>query len=90
MVNADPPAASSPAIVAAIEQACATLHLPAQKMVSRAYHDTLFLARICPVAMIFLPSRGGVSHRPDEYSSPEHITQGVHVLALTLATLAMT
>ena len=89
-VNADPPATSSPGIVAAIEEACATLHLPAQKMVSRAYHDSLFMARICPVAMIFIPSRAGVSHRPDEYSTPEHITQGVNVLALTLAKLALT
>jgi N-carbamoyl-L-amino-acid hydrolase len=88
-VNADPPATSSPAILTAIEQACATLRLPAQTMVSRAYHDSLFMARICPIAMIFIPSRAGVSHRPDEYSTPEHIAQGVHVLALTLAKLAL-
>jgi acetylornithine deacetylase/succinyl-diaminopimelate desuccinylase-like protein len=38
--------------------------------------------------MLFIPSRGGVSHRPDEYSSPEWIGSGVHVLARTLARLA--
>ena len=89
-VNADDPATSSPTILEAIEQACAILNLPARKMVSRAYHDTLFMARICTVAMIFIPSRAGVSHRPDEYSTPEHIAQGVHVLALTLAKLSST
>ncbi len=38
--------------------------------------------------MIFIPCRGGVSHRPDEYSSLEAIARGVEVLALTLAGLA--
>ncbi len=59
-------------------------------MVSRAYHDSLFMARIAPVAMLFIPCRGGVSHRPDEYASPEWIGSGVHVLARTLATLQLT
>ena len=39
---------------------------------------------IAPVAMLFIPCRGGVSHRPDEYASPEWIGGGVHVLARTL------
>jgi N-carbamoyl-L-amino-acid hydrolase len=38
--------------------------------------------------MVFIPCRGGVSHRPDEYASPEAIRAGVEVLARTLATLA--
>ena len=40
------------------------------------------------MAMLFIPCRGGVSHRPDEYASPEWIGGGVHVLARTLARLA--
>ncbi len=56
-----------------------------KKMVSRAYHDSLFMARIAPIAMLFIPCRGGVSHRPDEYASPEWIGSGVHVLSRTLA-----
>ena len=59
-------------------------------MVSRAYHDSLFMARLCPTGMIFIPCRDGVSHRPDEYSPPEAIRRGVEVLALTLAELAGT
>ena len=59
-------------------------------MISRAYHDSLFMARIAPTGMIFIPCRDGISHRPDEYSSPEAIARGVEVLALTLGQLART
>jgi N-carbamoyl-L-amino-acid hydrolase len=59
-----------------------------KKMAAHAYHDSSFMAVIAPVAMLFIPCRGGVSHRPDEYASPEWIAGGVHVLARTLARLA--
>ena len=88
LVNADAPATSSPKIVAAIEAACREAGLPFKKMVSRAYHDSLFMARICPIAMIFIPCRGGVSHRPDEYASISAIVNGTRILASALATLA--
>jgi ureidoglycolate amidohydrolase len=88
LINADPPATSNPDIVQAAEAAAAVAGLSSQRMVSRAYHDSLFVARFAPVAMIFIPCRGGVSHRPDEYSSPEWIRNGVEVLARTLARLA--
>ena len=88
VLNADPPATAGPGIVRAIQAACQALDLACKPMVSRAYHDSLFMARICPTGMIFIPCRGGVSHRPDEYSSPEAIGAGVAVLALTLAELA--
>jgi N-carbamoyl-L-amino-acid hydrolase len=88
MVNADPPATCDPAIVSAMEEAAKAAGKTSKRMVSRAYHDTLFMARIVPVAMLFIPCRGGVSHRPDEYASPEWIGSGIHVLARTLATLA--
>ncbi len=87
-LNADPPATCAEAIVSASQKAAQTLGLPYQNMVSRAYHDALFMARLCPTGMIFIPSKGGVSHRPDEYSSPEEIKRGVEILALTLAELA--
>jgi len=88
LVNADPPATCDATILAALEAAAVAADKGYKKMVSRAYHDSLFMARIAPVAMIFIPCRGGVSHRPDEYSSPEWIGSGVHVLARTLAALA--
>lgn len=87
-VNADLPAASSPKIVAATEDACEHLNLSHRQMVSRAYHDSLFMAQIAPVAMIFVPCRGGVSHRPDEFATVDSMAKGVAVLAETLRSLA--
>jgi N-carbamoyl-L-amino-acid hydrolase len=57
-------------------------------MVSRAYHDSLFMSGIAPAAMLFIPCRNGVSHRPDEYASPESIGRGAAVLAGALARLS--
>jgi N-carbamoyl-L-amino-acid hydrolase len=88
MLNSDPPASMDRSVIAAAEAACGQLGLPFKTMVSRAYHDSLFMAHAFPTGMIFIPCRGGVSHRPDEYSSPEEIRRGVEVLALTLANLA--
>jgi ureidoglycolate amidohydrolase len=87
-LNVDAPATCDAEAVRTITEVCGKLGLPVKKMISRAYHDSLFMAQICPTTMIFIPCRGGVSHRPDEYSSPEQIQRGVEVLALTLARLA--
>jgi N-carbamoyl-L-amino-acid hydrolase len=88
IVNADAPAQCAPEIVEALSQACAKHNLASMKMVSRAYHDSLFMSRIAPVAMLFIPCRKGYSHRPDEYAAPEDIVSGTLVLAETLASLA--
>jgi N-carbamoyl-L-amino-acid hydrolase len=88
LVNADPPATCDGEILAALEESAKGAGKSYKKMVSRAYHDSLFMARIAPVAMLFIPCRGGISHRPDEYASPQWIGSGVHVLARTLAQLA--
>jgi N-carbamoyl-L-amino-acid hydrolase len=89
LVNADPPAVCDPGILAAMEASANEAGRTYKTMISRAYHDSLFVARIAPVAMLFIPCRGGVSHRPDEYASPEWIAGGVEVLARTLARLAI-
>ena len=88
LVNADEPARCAPAIVEALSQSCTKHELAFIPMVSRAYHDSLFMSRIAPVAMLFIPCRNGYSHRPDEYASPDDIARGVLVLTETLATLA--
>jgi N-carbamoyl-L-amino-acid hydrolase len=86
VLNSDAPATCDPAIVDILQQACeAQTYLP---MVSRAYHDSLFLSRIAPVAMLFIPCKNGISHRPDEYSSIQDIANGTCVLARALAQLA--
>ncbi len=87
-LNADAPAVSDARILDAIAGACAAHGISSKRMVSRAYHDSLFMSRVSPMAMVFIPCRNGVSHRPDEYASPEDIARGVLVLAQTLAELA--
>jgi ureidoglycolate amidohydrolase len=88
VLNADAPAECDLEVVEILVQSCKKLQQTFQPMVSRAYHDSLFLSRIVPVAMLFIPCRNGYSHRPDEYASTEDIERGVAVLANALATLA--
>jgi acetylornithine deacetylase/succinyl-diaminopimelate desuccinylase-like protein len=86
-LSADPPATTASVVVEATRAACADLGIESLPMISRAYHDSLFMARIAPTGMIFIPCRNGISHRPDEYSSPAAIARGVEVLALVLGRL---
>jgi ureidoglycolate amidohydrolase len=88
MLNADVPAACAPEIVEVLSESCRKHQVKFLPMVSRAYHDSLFMSRIAPVAMLFIPCRNGYSHRPDEYASPEDIARGTLVLAETLAALS--
>ena len=57
-------------------------------MPSGAFHDAQFMVQLCPTGMIFVPSRGGVSHHPSEYSSPAQLAAGARVLARVLTDLA--
>ena len=74
--------------LAAIADACERRGLSYLRMISRAYHDALFMSQIAPTAMIFVPCRDGVSHRPDEFASPKAIGAGIDALAQTLARLS--
>ena len=64
------------------------------KVVSRlpsgAGHDAQMLARVCPTAMIFVPSANGISHNPSEYTSPEELEAGANVLLHAMIHLANT
>lgn len=84
-VNLDPPAICDAGLVDLTMKAAGKLKFSAKKMISRAYHDSLFMAQVCPTTMIFIPCLKGYSHRPDEYSSPEQIEKGVRLLAEILA-----
>lgn len=84
----DLPCASAPPIIAAITESCKKRNIPIHKMISGAYHDSLMIAEFAPVAMIFVPSRGGISHDPAEYTSIEEIAAGTEVLADTLLSLS--
>jgi N-carbamoyl-L-amino-acid hydrolase len=87
-LNSVPPAHASSVVVEAIRSACGVVQLKSLPLVSRAYHDSLFMARIAPTRMISIPCKDGISHRPDAYCEPEAIARGIEVLALTLALLA--
>ncbi len=87
-LNLDPPAICDAKLVETVVGVASKLNFSVKKMISRAYHDSLFMAQVCPTTMIFIPCFKGYSHRPDEFSSPEQIEKGVRVLAETFAELA--
>ncbi|XP_024046305.1 ureidoglycolate hydrolase isoform X2 [Citrus clementina] len=89
IVNQDPPALSEKSIIEAVEAASKELNLTHKFMISRAYHDSLFMARVSPMGMIFIPCFKGYSHKPEEYASGHDMENGVKVLALTLAKLSL-
>jgi ureidoglycolate amidohydrolase len=88
LLNADAPADCAPEVRGALADSCREHRFPFLEMVSRAYHDSLFVSRIAPTGMLFIPCRKGYSHRPDEYAAPEDIARGTLVLAESLAKLS--
>lgn len=74
-------------IVENIVAAAGELELSSKLMTSGAGHDAQMINRIAPSAMIFVPSKDGVSHNPLEYSSPEQLVNGANVLLLTAGRL---
>lgn len=53
-------------------------------MPSRASHDAQEIGHFTDMGMIFVPSKAGISHAENEYTSPEQCTQGANVLLQTL------
>lgn len=89
IVNQDPPALSDKSVIEAMEAASKELNLTHKLMISRAYHDSLFMARVSPMGMLFIPCYKGYSHKPEEYASGHDMGNGVKVLAMTLAKLSL-
>jgi ureidoglycolate amidohydrolase len=87
VLNADAPADCAPEVIDALSAACRKNNEKFMRMISRAYHDSLFLSQIAPTAMLFIPCRNGYSHRPDEFASIDDIARGSLILAQTLADL---
>lgn len=76
-----------------IERACVRAGHLAQRgdpkrLTSGAFHDAMYLADHCPTAMIFVPSKDGISHNAAEETAPEDLYLGVQALAYTLVELA--
>jgi hypothetical protein len=66
--------------VAAVREAAQALGYPHREMVSGAGHDAIYVARVAPTAMIFVPCKDGISHNEIEDAKPEHLEAGANVL----------
>jgi N-carbamoyl-L-amino-acid hydrolase len=75
-------------VVAAVAEAARELGHEPRRMVSGAGHDAQMMARLCPTAMIFVPSVGGLSHNPKEYTAPDDLVAGADVLLSAALRLA--
>lgn len=85
------PVATMPeAIVEIAEAACRELDISHRRIVSYAGHDGQVMSQFTPVGMIFVPSVGGISHNPKEFTRWEHVIQGTNVLLRTAIGLAHT
>jgi N-carbamoyl-L-amino-acid hydrolase len=86
-VGFKPPVESDPRLLAVLSAACEALGLPYRRMPSGAGHDAMCMAAIAPQAMLFVPSRGGLSHSPQEFTEPEQCVMGAQVLLAALLRL---
>src|SRR5262249_45118891 len=82
-----PPTACDPSLCEALRQAARGLGIGATDLVSGAGHDAAFMSRICPSAMVFVPSRNGKSHSPDEWTERDEIAIGAAVVLEAVKTL---
>ncbi len=78
---------SDPHLIDALVAACDELELGYQRLASGAGHDAMCMDAIAPQAMLFVPSQGGVSHSPDEYTTPEDCVGGARVMLAALLKL---
>lgn len=82
------PVAFDPAIVAMVEEEARSLGHSVRRLPSGAGHDAQMLARTCPTAMVFTPSRDGISHNPAEFTDTADLQAGADVLLRCLLRLA--
>ena len=75
-----PPQPFDAKLVGAVRDGAQTLGLSAMEVVSGAGHDAVYLARVAPTAMIFVPCKDGISHNEIEDALPEHLEAGCNVL----------
>ncbi|MEH7123127.1 Zn-dependent hydrolase [Bacillus sp. JJ1773] len=75
-------------IVKLVEQAASGCGLQSKRMTSGAGHDAQMMARVCPTAMIFVPSIDGISHNPKEYTKDTDLVAGANVLLDVVSNLA--
>lgn len=78
---------SDPRLVEVLVAACHSLEVPYRRMPSGAGHDAMCMAALAPQAMLFVPSQGGISHAPDEYTKAEDCVLGAKVMLAALLEL---
>nr|WP_298249334.1 M20 family metallo-hydrolase [uncultured Halomonas sp.] len=77
---ASPVVEFAPECIAAVEAATQAQAVPYRCMMSGAGHDSVYVSRVAPTSMIFIPCRDGISHNEAEYATPEHCSLGTQVL----------
>lgn len=82
------PTAFNPRVLAVLEAAVRETGVPFCRIGSGAFHDAMYLADVCPTAMLFVPSREGISHNPAEDTADADLVAGARALAGALAMLA--
>ncbi len=87
IVSDNQPTPSDPALLERLEDACDVLGAGHRRMASGAGHDMAWFARVAPAAMIFVPSRDGRSHTPEEWTEPSEVAMGAAVLLETVLRL---
>src|SRR5207302_2561496 len=83
-----PPCPADPTTVRLLEEAARTAGVPACTMHSGAGHDAQMMANAAKMAMIFVQSKDGRSHTPDEFTALDHCVAGIQILANVLQRLA--
>jgi N-carbamoyl-L-amino-acid hydrolase len=73
-----------PDCVSSVQRAAEMLGLSSRRIVSGAAHDAVYLSRVAPTAMIFVPCKDGISHNEIESARPEHLEAGANVLLLAV------
>ena len=84
-----PPVAFDDECVAAVRRAAGLLDYPFMDAVSGAGHDAVYISRIAPTAMVFIPCEDGISHNESENATPEHVEAGTNVLLLAMLEKAL-
>lgn len=89
LLSKEDPALTDEEIQKTIISKCEKLGLSYNTMQSGAGHDAMYLSKICPTGMIFVPSKDGLSHNPKEFTNMEDVFNGANVLMETLLELAV-
>nr|MBP7249331.1 M20/M25/M40 family metallo-hydrolase [Negativicutes bacterium] len=88
MISSEEPVQMNEEIIELLSECADQEKLKSRVMPSGAGHDAMCMARLAPTGMIFIPCKEGISHNPDEYTSPEEIDRGIRVLKRAVERLA--